>query len=201
MKIVKLMLFTILITTFCVISSLAQPTATQKRIYEHIEVDKFSIKQGVEFPADKIEGVTQSVVDSLNDTNKFKSVALSDLPKTSDSAETKPIIETTRLKISGEIIKYEPGSQAKRYLLGMGAGKTKLIANIKFIDAQSGEVLFEEIVDGIVSWGLFGGDKNKAQNNLAKQIVKIAKEKFTDGKKAEKSNKDASKKIGTIKEN
>lgn len=198
MKVVRLSIISSIIAVFCVISCIAQQGTTEKKFYEYIEVESFTIKQGVEFPADKIEGLTQSVIESLSETNKFKNVSLtSSTPLNSN--ETRP--ELSRLKISGEIIKYEKGSQAKRYIIGMGTGKTKLIANIKFINTQTGEVVLEEVVDGIVSWGLFGGDKDQVQSNLAKQIVKIVREKFTDGKKAEKSKKDGSKDIGKIKEN
>ena len=198
MKVVRLSIISSIIAVFCVISCIAQQGTTEKKFYEYIEVESFTIKQGVEFPADKIEGLTQSVIESLSETNKFKNVSLtSSTPLNSN--ETRP--ELSRLKISGEIIKYEKGSQAKRYIIGMGTGKTKLIANVKFINTQTGEVVLEEVVDGIVSWGLFGGDKDQVQSNLAKQIVKIVREKFTDGKKAEKSKKDGSKDIGKIKEN
>lgn len=198
MKVVRLSIISSIIAVFCVISCIAQQGTTEKKFYEYIEVESFTIKQGVEFPADKIESVTQSVIESLSETNKFKNVSLtSSTPLNSN--ETRP--ELSRLKISGEIIKYEKGSQAKRYIIGMGTGKTKLIANVKFINTQTGEVVLEEVVDGIVSWGLFGGDKDQVQSNLAKQIVKIVREKFTDGKKAEKSKKDGSKDIGKIKEN
>ena len=198
MKVVRLSIISSIIAFFYVISCSAQQGTTEKKFYEYIEVESFTIKQGVEFPADKIEGLTQSVIESLSETNKFKNVSLtSSTPLNSN--ETRP--ELSRLKISGEIIKYEKGSQAKRYIIGMGTGKTKLIANVKFINTQTGEVVLEEVVDGIVSWGLFGGDKDQVQSNLAKQIVKIVREKFTDGKKAEKSKKDGSKDIGKIKEN
>jgi hypothetical protein len=73
---------------------------------------------------------------------------------------------------------YKAGSRAKRYLIGFGAGKTKVVADVKFIDMQTQQVVFEKQVDGKVMIGVLGGDSMGAANGLAKEIAKVTKKQF-----------------------
>ncbi len=82
------------------------------------------------------------------------------------------------LKITGSVVKYKAGSRAKRYMIGFGAGKSKLIAEVKFIDAATGNVLHEQKADGDVVMGVFGGNSGGAKSELAEQVAKSAKKKF-----------------------
>jgi hypothetical protein len=65
----------------------------------------------------------------------------------------------------------------KRYMIGFGAGKTKIKATIRFTDAASGDVVFEKDVYGKVIMGFAGGDSMGAAHGLAKEVAKVAKEK------------------------
>ena len=47
------------------------------------------------------------------------------------------------LQITGRVTRFRKGSQAKRYLIGFGAGSTVVVAQVKFYDAASGELLLE----------------------------------------------------------
>jgi hypothetical protein len=80
--------------------------------------------------------------------------------------------------LSTEQYKNNKGNSAKQCLLGFGAATTKVVAHVKFIDATTGNVLFEKDVDGKVIIGLMGGDSNGATRGLAKEVAKVAKKKF-----------------------
>jgi hypothetical protein len=61
----------------------------------------------------------------------------------------------------------------------MGAGQTKVKAHIKFIDRDTGEVLFEDDVDGkVVGGGLFKSESIGATEGLAKEVAKVTKGQF-----------------------
>ena len=155
----------------------AQQSNTAKKIYQNIEIEKFTIRPGVEFPADKIDSLTKSVVNTLSKSKRFSSVTETGATATPDSSET------PTLKISGEIIKYVKGNRAVRYMVGMGMGATKLIADVKFVDAKTGEVVHQQTVDGDVTWGLFGGDAESAKSGLADEIMRVLKKSYAGEKK------------------
>ena len=98
-----------------------------------------------------------------------------------DATSEKPTEPT--LKITGVITKYSKGSRAARYLIGFGAGATKVKAKVKFIDSVSGDVLLEKEIDGAVWIGLFGGKSDEAKSDLAKDITNLVKKQFTDKSK------------------
>ena len=80
-------------------------------------------------------------------------------------------------KITGTITKYSKGNRAARYLVGFGAGRTKLVAAVKVLDAETGTLLFEQNVDGHVYGGLIGGETDGAKSNLSSEIIKTMTEK------------------------
>jgi curli biogenesis system outer membrane secretion channel CsgG len=82
------------------------------------------------------------------------------------------------LKLNGTVTHYDKGSRAKRYLVGFGAGKTKIVAHITVADKETGEVLFEDDVDGKVVMGGMGGDSLGATRGLAKEVAGKIKESF-----------------------
>jgi len=47
------------------------------------------------------------------------------------------------LIMEGEVTEYNPGSRAKQFWLGFGAGRASFAVHCKFIDAQTGEVIDE----------------------------------------------------------
>jgi len=60
----------------------------------------------------------------------------------------------------------------------MGAGKTRVVAHIKFIDKTTGKVLYETDASGAVSWGLFGGDSKDSLGGVGKKVADITKKEF-----------------------
>jgi len=150
----------------------AQQTAAPKKNYENVEVEKFTIEQGVKFPEATLDVMTAEIVAELKKLNKFKQVSL----KTVDNAQTEKTENT--IALSGAITKYKPGNRAARYLVGFGAGMTKVKARIKFVDTTSGSVLFDKEIDGKVIIGFFGGNSNDATRGFAREVAKIAKKNF-----------------------
>ncbi|HRH40085.1 MAG TPA: DUF4410 domain-containing protein [Pyrinomonadaceae bacterium] len=159
-------------------------TATQTK--QTIEVKKFEIKQGVEFPATAVDVMMAEIVDELKKTNIFGQVLIDAPaePAKTDKAEgeakpeptTEPVAKTEpNLVLTGTITKYEPGNRAARYLIGFGAGKTKVAALITITDKATGKVVLEKTVDGKVIIGLFGGDSNGATRGLAKEVAIVTK--------------------------
>jgi hypothetical protein len=161
--------------------SFAQQTETvNKKIYQNVEIEKFTIRTGVEFPADKIDALTNVVAGELRETKRFNQVSIAGDAVAQPATET---VDLSTMKITGEVVKFDKGNRAMRYIVGMGTGKTKIIVNVKFIDAKTGETMMEQIVDGDISKGIFGGNTSDARSEVADEIVKIMKRNFTEDKK------------------
>jgi hypothetical protein len=63
-------------------------------------------------------------------------------------------------------------------MVGFGAGKTKIVAHVKFVDAATGNVQLEKNVDGKVWIGFMGGESIGATKGLAKDVAKLARKNF-----------------------
>lgn len=138
--------------------------------YQVVEIEKFTVSQGVEFPANDLEELMGHLVLNFNNSRRFDKVFLS----TDVGASSAP---ARRVKISGEVTKYSKGNRAARYLVGFGAGRTKLVADVKVRDAETGQILIEQKVDGHVYGGLFGGGTDQAKGGLASEIIKTMTKK------------------------
>lgn len=138
--------------------------------YMTVEIERFTIASGVEFPENDLNELMSYMVTHFNKSRRFEDVFLS----TDSASQTAP---ARRVKISGTVTKYSKGSRAARYLVGFGAGRTKLVADIKVSDAQTGALLFEQKVDGHVYGGLFGGETDAAKSGVASEIIKTMTKK------------------------
>ena len=138
--------------------------------YQDIEVTTFDAKEGVTVPEGFLKTLMATVVTEMQKTKKFKQVL-------TDGQVAAPAGKPT-LRLMGTITKFKAGSRAKRYLVGFGAGKSKVIAHVKFADKETGNVLWEQDVDGDVVMGLFGGDSGGATRELAEAVAKSAKKRF-----------------------
>lgn len=146
-----------------------------KQVYKAIEVERFTVRQGVEFSDKDLDELIKATVSNFRSSNRFDSVTL--------AGETAATEASPKLKVSGEVTKYVKGSQAARYLVGFGAGKTKVVVDVKLTDAATGEVIFNQSVDGDVTWGLFGGDSDKAKGGVADEIIREMKKRGLAGDK------------------
>jgi hypothetical protein len=148
--------------------------AVTKQPYKVVEVEKFTVRQGVEFSEKDVDELLKATVANFRASNRFDAVVLAG--ETTNATGPK-------VHISGEVVKYVKGSQAKRYLIGMGAGKTKIIVDVKLTDPSTGEVVFNQTVDGDITWGLFGGDSDKAKGGVADEIIREMKKRGLAGDK------------------
>jgi hypothetical protein len=138
----------------------------QNAAYSTVEIDRFVSEAGVDFPADYQISLVEDLARELKRT--FKSVDIireGEPPQQGKGA----------LRITGVVTQFKPGSRAKRYLIGFGAGATVVEAQIKFIDVPSGEVQFESTVQGTTWIGIAGGGSDSAGDRLAKKITMLAK--------------------------
>jgi Domain of unknown function (DUF4410) len=143
--------------------------------YQNIEVVRFEIQEGVNFPPDYLITMTNDIVEQLKNGKKFKEVLREGERPEMEGAPT--------LRLTGTVIKFKKGSRGLRYMAGpvgaaAGAGKTLVVANIKFTDTATNETLFEKKVDGRVVMGIIGGESTGATRGLAKEIAKVSNERF-----------------------
>jgi hypothetical protein len=138
--------------------------------YQNIEVVNFDVKDGIEFPPDYMKPMMDEIATRLIATKKFKQVLR--------PGETASETSVPTLQIIGTVVDFKAGSRAKRYVISMGAGKTRVVTHFKFIDKSTGNIVYEGDASGGVSWGLFGGDSKEAVTGVGKQIAKAAKEKL-----------------------
>lgn len=161
----------------------AKSSKNSKGKYQNITVGDFDIKAGVNFPLSSLGVMRAEIIDELRKLNAFVQVSDESAAKEKSEAKTETSDVKTEainptLRLVGTVTKYKPGSRAKRYLIGFGAGMTKVVAHIKFIDSATGNVLFEKDVDGKVIIGFVGGESTGATRGLAKEVAKVAKKTF-----------------------
>ena len=79
------------------------------------------------------------------------------------------------LLMHGTIIRYEEGSRAKRYWIGLGAGKAHCTIQVIFIDKETGEELSRTNFDGTLVMGVFGGDADEAVDGVIDSFMNYMK--------------------------
>jgi hypothetical protein len=145
------------------------PAAPEKGKYQNAEVAPFTAQEGVQVTPEQLKELTDAVVKELQGIKKFQQVSLEGV-----AADA----QAPTLKVTATVTKFKAGSRAKRYMIGFGAGKSKVIAHVRFIDRETGGVLYEFDADGDVVMGVFGGTSGGAKSELAGQVAKAAKKKF-----------------------
>lgn len=133
--------------------------------YTIIELEKFTTAFGVDFDDTELNMFMSHLLINFERSRRFESVFMS----TDETAQTAP---ARRVRIVGEITQYNKGSRAARYIIGFGAGRTKLVAEVSVIDAETGNILIKKKMDGHVYGGFFGGETGAAKSGLASEIIK-----------------------------
>lgn len=142
----------------------------EKGKYQNVMVVPFTAQSDVKITPEQLKDINDAIIKELQETKKFKQVLREGETPTDASAPT--------LKITGTIVKFKAGNRTKRYLVGFGAGKSKVIANVQYIDRETGNVLAEHTADGDVVMGIFGGNSGGAKSELAEAVAKFAKKTF-----------------------
>ncbi|HUR98935.1 MAG TPA: DUF4410 domain-containing protein [Pyrinomonadaceae bacterium] len=175
MKAIKYLFLAISVSMLLAAAALGQPPAS-KGPYKAIELERFTVRPGIEFADKDLDELMRATEKHLVASKRFDSVTMAGTAPTAETAGPK-------LRISGEITKYVKGNQAARYLIGFGAGKTKIMTDIKMTDAATGEVVFHQVVDGDVTWGVFGGNSDDAKGGVADEMIREMKKRGFAGEK------------------
>ncbi len=173
MKITGHLFLAISVSMLFAMTALGQAAASNKP-YKAIEVEKFTVREGVEFPDKDLDELVQATINNFKASKRFDSVTMAG--ESADAAQP-------TLKVSGEVTKYVKGNRAARYMVGLGAGKTKIMVDVKLTDTATGEVVFNQVVDGDVTWGLFGGDSDGAKGGVADELIREMKKRGLAGDK------------------
>jgi hypothetical protein len=151
--------------------------------YPVIGVERFPVaKSEIEDEGDRrfADGIAtfyqSEIVRRLRDTGLFSRVvnlSEADLPAGTERA----------LRLRGTITRLGRGSQAARYLIGFGAGSTRVQAEMHFVEVQSSRAVLVTADRRLGSMGLFGGDSgdfvresfDDMARDLAKFLVRFSK--------------------------
>jgi hypothetical protein len=159
-----------LVWALAIFSGTAAAQTAEAGPYQVVEIERFNVAEGVEFPENDLNELMSYMVTHFNKSRRFQQVFLS----TDTASQT---AAARRARVTGTVTKYSKGSRAARYLVGFGAGRTKLVADVKVVDAETGATLMEQKVDGHVYGGLFGGETDSAKGGLASEIIKTLTKK------------------------
>ncbi len=140
---------------------------TSAATYNRVEVAPFEVSSGVLFPEEFSQALAKELLAELKKANLFNEIL------TVQSLPAENLAPTLRL--TGTITKFNPGSQEKRHLIGLGAGTTRIDARVRFLDRRTCAVLLEADVDGKVVGGWAGGDSFGAARGVAKEVVQHAR--------------------------
>ena len=135
--------------------------------YHAVEVDLFTVQQGVDFPPENLRTLQAELSRQLADGKLFDQVLQPGQQPTQPNA---PIA-----RLAGAIHNYNEGSRTKRYIAGFGPGAAEMDVQVTLLDAGTGQPLVIEEVRAMMLGGVFGGSADKAPQEFARQIVTQAK--------------------------
>jgi hypothetical protein len=142
----------------------AQPSVLNlKDKYHVVQVDRFALKEGLDFPPEYLSNLQKEIAKLLTDAKLFEQVV--------DSGQQSALPDAPLLRLMGTVHNYKQGSRAKRYLGVSGAGASEIDAQIVFLDAATGQSLVMTDLRGLLTSGVFGGSEDKATQELARVIV------------------------------
>jgi hypothetical protein len=154
-----------------------------------LQIQQFTTAENVTVTDKYMQSMMKNIANQLKNTRRFQSVALG-LPGSSAESTQQGIL------LTGQVLEYDPGSRAARFAAGTSEGygatkggrkgEAKVRAHIQFIDSETGKLLHEEDVEGVVRGSpldmnpkhTFGASANETTGKIAKQIAKVAKSNF-----------------------
>ena len=155
--------------------------------YDKIEVTEFRNKVGENLKAAVVSDLQARIVNSVNQSKLIAADFNPDLkfprkdqtddtrlawPGTGDEADAKTMVLFT------ELITFNKGSRAKRYLIGGGTGRAELRGDCYLLDKKTGRQLFRFQSFGETNWGALGGGADKTLKGFANRIVGFLKGKY-----------------------
>ena len=153
------------------------------KTYQLIAIDRFAVADPeVKDEEDKKLATTMPVLLQSELVRQLRATGLFGKVVNLSETEFKPGSERA-LRLEGTITRLAPGSRALRYWVGFGAGRSKAQAEMRFVDAQSGQVVMVTADRRVAAYGVFGGDSEDhlkesfgdMARDLAKFLARLAK--------------------------
>ena len=154
--------------------------------YSKIEVASIHNKVGDTLDEKTITETQAMFVQKINESKLFSADSNKDIafPKKDADDDNKVVFAGTNkdddgqiLVLFSEIITFNKGSRAKRYLIGGGTGRAEMRANCYLVDKKTGKQLYNFQTFGETNWGAFGGGADKTQKGMANRVVDFLKGK------------------------
>ncbi|HUZ45403.1 MAG TPA: DUF4410 domain-containing protein [Terriglobia bacterium] len=142
----------------------AQATVRDK--YRVVQVDRFEVAEGVNFPAEYLLVLQEDIVRQLQKSKTFDEVLRPGESPANPSAAV--------LRLSGTITGFTSGSRGKRYI-GLGMGQTKIFARLAYSDRATSQALIVEQVQGVLMGGFMGGKSSNVTREFAKTVATNSK--------------------------
>jgi hypothetical protein len=185
MKVQKYCVF--LFVLLLAVAAYADQTKREKLIgYTKIELAPMRNKVGDTIEEKTITETQAMIVQKINESKLFTADMNNDLafPKKDPNDDNKVVFAGTSkddddktLVLFGEIITFNKGSRAKRYLVGGGTGRAEMRANCYLVDKKTGKQFYNFQTFGETNWGAFGGGADKTSKGMANRIVDFLKGK------------------------
>jgi hypothetical protein len=138
--------------------------------YAVVQILPITVQPGVTVPADYTDELAERIVQGLEQSKRFTTVV--------QSADVSTAPAQPTLRIATTVTRFVPGNRAERYLVGFGAGATKMSVHLVFTDGITSKVLLEKDVKGLTWIGLLGGSSKGAQKDISKDIRSVVVENF-----------------------
>ena len=139
-------------------------TIALKDRYHAVEVEKFDVLEGVEFPTDYIQSLQDEIVKEFGKSQQFKQVLLPGQEPADATAST--------LRLSGTVTYFDKGNRAERYF---GSGQGHIVIYVVFGDRPTGETLVTDQISATLSGGVFGGNAKNITHEFAKTLANTTK--------------------------
>ena len=146
--------------------------------YEVLEIANFLVKSEEPLEPERSYAIFGDLARQLDDKTKFASFVTNYTPGVSERWIEADRKDAPTLVLSGVITEYQGGSQAKRYLVGFGAGKTRAYCLFRLVDKATGAVVFERMENGSVSGGFAGGSSSGAMKEIGEDIAKAIRKNW-----------------------
>ncbi|MDQ2835257.1 MAG: DUF4410 domain-containing protein [Acidobacteriota bacterium] len=145
--------------------------------YAVAQVLPVAVQPGVTISAEYTDGLARRILKALEESNRFKTVV-----QAGDVGATPEALPNgATLRIAPTVTRFVAGNRAERYVIGFGAGATKITVHLAFTDAATSKLLLEQDVKGLIWYGTAFkgfGDPNSAQKDIAKDIKAIVVKHF-----------------------
>ena len=155
--------------------------------YTSIEVAAPRNKVGDVLEEKAIDDLEERIVAAINESKVLVASENRDLkfPRKDPDDDTKVIFmgsgkeeDKKTIVLFTELITFNKGSRAKRYLIGGGTGRAELRDNCYLVDKSTGKQLYNFQSFGETNWGLAGGGSDKTLKGFASRVVGFLKGKY-----------------------